>query len=90
MKNYYSDEYISTRNTAMAHKNKNIMLKSGKSTRKLNEAETAELMDIGVIHKGFIIIKFKTDKEGIAKANKFKRLAENPSMQLNVKFEKIV
>lgn len=90
MDEFHYSEYSKTRNTAMAYKNKSLLLKSGKSTRTLTESETSELMAIGVIHKGFITIKFKTEKEGLIKANKFKRLARNPSIQLNVKFEKIV
>ena len=33
--------------------------------------------------------KFKTDKEGLALANKYKNLIKNPNIQLTIKFLKV-
>ena len=36
-----------------------------------------------------VVIEFKTQSEGLKLAKRFKRLAENPAMQLNVTFKDI-
>lgn len=68
--------------------NKSLCTKTG-LTRALTQSQVAELMYIGPVHKGDIIVEFKTDSEGVKLAKKYARLAKNPSIQLNVTFKKI-
>lgn len=58
----------------------------------LSKKEQFNLMhsiDNQPIHNADLIIKFKTDAERLRLANKFKKLVINPSIKLNIKFEKI-
>jgi hypothetical protein len=71
--------------TAYAYRKKTIK-------SKLSLQEITQLMvncDNQPIHSGDIVIKFKTDTEGLRLANKFKSLVNNPTIKLNIKFEKI-
>lgn len=65
-----------------------LLLKSG-MTRKIKEQQVAELMALGCINKGVVVIEFKTDEEGIRLAKLYKRLAQNPSINLKVTFKKL-
>ena len=68
---------------------KSLCTKTG-LTRVLTEKQTADMMAIGELHRGNVLIKFKTEKEGYILARKYIRLAKNPSIKLTVKFEKII
>ena len=67
----------------------NSLLTKADSTRALKKSEIARMMYKGVVHKGDIVVKFKTDAEGLRLAKKYKRLADNPSIQMNVTFLKV-
>lgn len=64
-------------------------IKTG-NTKSLTQSQVAKMMSIGVIHKGIVTIKFKTNSEGLRLAKKYAKLAKNPSIALTVKFEKII
>lgn len=76
------------RRIANSYRNKSLTTKTS-LTRVLKEKDIAEMMYVEPIHKGNVIIKFKTDAEGLRLAKKYKRLAENPSIQMNVTFLKV-
>jgi hypothetical protein len=40
-------------------------------------------------NKGNVTVKFKTDAEGLRLAKKYKKLADNPYIQMNVTFLKV-
>jgi len=79
---------------------KGLMLKSGKTTKPLSKkqldvllAEKSSAMEHGVDldYRAHVIavVRFKTESDGLKQARKFKRLAENPLVKLEIKFEKI-
>lgn len=76
------------RRIANSYKNKPLTTKTG-LTRALKERDVAEMMYIGPIHNGDVVVKFKTDVEGLRLAKKYKKLADNPSIQMNVTFMKV-
>ena len=79
---------LKIRNTAYSYRNKSLLTKAG-STRVLKESEIARMMYKGIVHKGDIVVKFKTDAEGLRLAKKYAKLANNPSIQMNVTFMKV-
>lgn len=78
-----------------------IMLKGGKNTKakpsreNLLNADILSKNRIQPLIKGLFIavirttIEYKTEREGIKKANVFKRLVANPLVDLDIKFKKI-
>lgn len=72
--------------------NNSIVNKSG-NTVNLSQAEVKKCME----HKdeGYfsciagVIIEYRTEKEGIKLANRFKKLAQIPNVRLNIIFKKI-
>jgi hypothetical protein len=40
-------------------------------------------------NKGIVIVKFKTEAQGLRLAKKYKKLCDNPSIKMNVTFIKI-
>lgn len=89
---------------AFAHRNKSLILKSG-ITSKLTESECYRIIrryqnefwdaDDNVTfytdppNKCVVVIEFKIDEEGIRLAKLYKRLAQNPSINLKVTFKKL-
>lgn len=67
----------------------NSLLLKNNSTRAISQYDVARMMSIEPLHSANLIIEFRTDAEGIKLANKFKKLCQNPSIKLNVKFKKI-
>lgn len=79
---------------------KGLMLKSGKTTRPLSKKELNKLLaekssaivngvDLDYQAHVIAVVRFKTESDGLKQARKFKRLAENPLVKLEIKFEKI-
>ncbi len=72
---------------------KNSIVNKSGNTANLSQAEVKKCME----HKdeGYfsciadVIIEYRTDKEGIKLANKFKKLAQIPNVKLNIIFKKI-
>tara|TARA_R110000851_G_scaffold112182_1_gene236160 strand:- start:456 stop:761 length:306 start_codon:yes stop_codon:yes gene_type:complete len=69
-----------------------LVTKSGLTTKisesKLNDY-FEQLKSSGYQGHVDVVIRFKTEPEGLRKAKSFQRLANNPLIQLNVQFKKV-
>lgn len=87
MSDFYKLGSQSNISIATSYRNKSLLTKTGLTTV-ITEVNLTRLFEANKSY-GNIIVEFKTDKEGVRLANKYRRLANNPSIEMNVTFKKI-
>ena len=68
-----------------------LILKNG-NTRVLSREQKKLIINLyggSPPNKGEVVIEYKTEKEGLALARKYKALADNPLIQLKITFKKL-
>jgi len=66
-----------------------LMLKNGKDTNRVGYL-TSRWNNNNIVCSCDLIVEFKTEAEGVKLAKLYKKLADNPTVRLNIVFKKII